>query len=54
MTSTTNRRDHLLLAARARRRMRGETSEIARAILLRVARRHEALVGHTVGALQAR
>ena len=52
--TTTNRRDHLVLAARARRRMREETSEIARAIQLRIARRHEARVGYVSGALEAR
>jgi len=50
METTTNRRDHLVLAARARRRMRDETSEIARAIQLRIARLHEARVGKVLNA----
>ncbi|MDB5674910.1 MAG: hypothetical protein JWM65_1892 [Sphingomonas bacterium] len=45
MTMMLSRDEHITLAARARHRVREETSEIARAIQLRIARLHEARVG---------
>ncbi|MDB5710538.1 MAG: hypothetical protein JWL96_2608 [Sphingomonas bacterium] len=45
MTIMLSRDEHIALAARARHQVREETSEIARAIQLRIARLHEARVG---------
>ena len=45
MTTLSSTHEHLVLAARARRRMREATNEIARAVHHRIARVHEALVG---------
>ena len=45
MTMMLSRDEHIALAARARHQVREETSEIARAIQLRIARLHEARVG---------
>jgi hypothetical protein len=45
MTISSTSMEHIILAARARSRLRDETSEIARAIHLRIARLHEARAG---------